>query len=62
MYMNNQFELIRCNHCNMSHRPDFCIKTGKVPDTNCLEDDIDLSDFENDYPKFYEKYAGRFSK
>ncbi len=54
--------LIRCNHCNMSHRPDFCIKTGKVPDTNCLEDDIDLSDFENDYPKVYEKYTGRFSK
>ena len=46
----------------MSHRSDFCIKTGKVPDANCLEDDIDLSDFENDYPKFYEKYAGRFSK
>lgn len=51
--------LIRCNHCGRSHRSDYCIKTGKIPDINCLEDDIDLSDFTNDYPEEYEQFKSR---
>jgi len=51
--------LISCNHCGRSHRSDYCIKTGKIPDINCLEDDIDLSDFNNDYPEEYEQFKSR---
>jgi hypothetical protein len=49
--MNNQIEIIRCNHCSRSHRSDYCIKTGKVPSNDCIEDDINESDFENDIPR-----------
>lgn len=49
--MNNQIEIIRCNHCGISHRSDYCIKTGKVPSNDCPEDDINESDFENDIPR-----------
>ena len=44
-------EIIRCNHCSRSHRSDYCIKTGKVPSNDCIEDDINESDFENDIPR-----------
>ncbi len=54
--MNNQTEIVRCNWCGKSHRSDYCIKTGKVPSNDCIEDDFDPSDFENDIPhKLYPK-------
>ncbi len=54
--MNNQIEIIRCNHCSRSHRSDYCIKTGKVPSIDCIEDDIQPSDFAHDLPqKLYPK-------
>jgi len=40
--------MIRCNHCGRDHRPDYCIKTGKVPSDDCVESDINPSDFEHD--------------
>lgn len=49
-------EIIRCNWCGWSHRSDYCIKTGKVPSIDCIEDDIQPSDFAHDLPqKLYPK-------
>lgn len=40
--------MIRCNHCGRDHRHDYCTVSGKIPSDDCLESDINPSDFEED--------------
>lgn len=44
-------DIIRCNHCGRSHWSNICPATGKVPSADCIEDDINPTDYDVGLPE-----------